>query len=158
MALHGHPRPIKDLDLLLRPEDLPRALELLAPIGWDLRSPPVTYFPGTPRERTVYGVHRVEGQAERLPSFHGKRVLERPDREVDFCAVGATVDLITCAPALAEVWATRERRLLGRELVWVVSVEGLRHMKGLAGRLSDQADLDALARVATRRWSSAYPS
>ena len=75
---------------------------------------------GGPHERVVHRISKVEG------------------RDV------LTLDLLIVSAVLDEVWKTREAFEWRGRNVTVVSTEGLRKMKRLAGRSQDLADLESL--------------
>ncbi|MDQ3037982.1 MAG: nucleotidyl transferase AbiEii/AbiGii toxin family protein [Myxococcota bacterium] len=123
VAVHGHVRATRDIDLLIRSADRDKALASLKSAGFDLLAAPMTFDAGTPAERNIQRVSKVVG---------GHLV---------------TVDLIFVEPAFGRVWATRltfERD--GTTLV-VVSRDGLIEMKRLAARAQDMADIEALERA-----------
>lgn len=51
VAMHGHVRATRDIDLLMPSEAAPRALVALAAIGFDLPALPMTFGAGTNAER-----------------------------------------------------------------------------------------------------------
>ena len=122
LAVHGHVRATKDIDLLVPTAHRDAALIALRRAGFDLPAGPMTFGAGTPAERHVQRVSKAVAGAL------------------------VTVDLILVEPAFATVWAGRlafERD--GARLV-VVSREGLVAMKRIAGRAQDIADIEALER------------
>jgi len=123
VAIHGHVRATKDIDLLVHDADLQSALTTVAGLGFVLRAQPMTFGAGTEAER------------------HVQRVSKRVDKEL------VTVDLICAEPAFVRVLDERERfERDGREIS-VVSRAGLIFMKRLAGRAQDLADIEALDQV-----------
>lgn len=122
VAIHGHPRATRDIDLLLLESDLPAALEAVAKSGYILEGGLIKFGQGTALERHVFRVSRASG------------------------ADLMTLDLLLVRDPSDPVWTTRERaRWRGRDLV-VVSREGLIAMKRRAGRLQDLADIENLSR------------
>lgn len=120
LAVHGVPRATKDIDLLVRDEDLPGAFEALARAHFTLRAGPI---PVGVRTGTPQTLHRAT------------RIIE---------GVPCSVDLLSVSASYQAAWESRitvEWR--GRPLQ-VVSREGLVAMKRLSSRLKDQADLAAL--------------
>ena len=120
VAFHGHPRFTKDIDILIRPEDLDRVTEAVATLGFDLESGTLPFGADGPDAREVHRIIKTVG----------------PD--------GIALDLLLVSPALEDAWVSRgvfEWR--GRE-VRVVSREGLAMMKRLAGRDQDLLDLKRL--------------
>ena len=120
VTLHGHPRLTKDIDLLVRAEDLGVLRETVGPLGFTIDAGSIPFDVGTPREREIYRVSKGEGE-ELL-----------------------TLDLVIVNPALEEVWRTREHFVWEGSALSVVSREGLARMKRLAARAQDIADLAAL--------------
>src|SRR5688572_6982625 len=53
VAIHGHVRATKDIDLLVHEADLERVLASAADLGFDLRAQPMTFGAGTEVERRV---------------------------------------------------------------------------------------------------------
>lgn len=120
VAVHGYPRATRDIDLLLREEDLERATGVLAGVGYDLAAGVIPFDTGLPTARRVYRVSKVEGG--------------------DFL----TLVLILVSPFLEDVWADRGRHQVQGKSLDVVSRQGLAKMKRAAGRPQDLADLRAL--------------
>jgi hypothetical protein len=122
VAIHGHPRATRDIDLLLLESDLPAALEAVGKSGYILEGGLLKFGQGTDRERHVFRVSRASG----------------PDL--------MTLDLLLVRDPNDPIWTTRERaRWRDRDLV-VVSRDGLIEMKRRAGRLQDLADIERLSR------------
>lgn len=120
VAIHGYPRATRDIDLLIRQEDLERVKAVLERVGFDLAAGLLPFDAGKETERYVYRVSKAE--AEDL----------------------LTLDLILLPPFLEDVWAGRETHQIGDQVFQVVSLEGLARMKRIAGRAQDQADLSQL--------------
>lgn len=81
---------------------------------------PIPFAVGTPNERELHRVSRLDDGAL------------------------TTIDLLLVTAVLEAAWTSRVRaRWRGQDL-WTVSLDGLRHMKQLAGRAQDLADLEAL--------------
>jgi len=120
LAVHGHVRATRDIDLLVPRAQLDDALKALREVGFDLPAHPMTFGAGTAIER------------------HVQRVSKSVDREL------VTIDLILVEPSFGEVWA--QRQVFEREGVAmpVVSRLGLVTMKRAAGRPQDLADIQAL--------------
>jgi len=123
VAVHGHPRMTKDIDILIRPESLEAAKAALANIAYDLESGLFRFNPNTDRESQMYRVSRAEGHHL------------------------TTLDLMLVAPVFEPVWNDRETVSLGEMMIKVVSKNGLITMKKIAGRPQDIADIDALRRL-----------
>ncbi|MBX3125315.1 MAG: hypothetical protein KF718_01290 [Polyangiaceae bacterium] len=116
LAIHGAPRATTDIDLLIRPEDVDRALSLVAPLGFSLPAQPMTFPSGV----TVQRVSKVD--ADEL----------------------LTLDLLLATGPLTEAWESRMSvDALGIRLR-VVDRAQLVRMKALAGRLRDLADIERL--------------
>jgi hypothetical protein len=115
LAVHGHPRFTKDIDLLVRPEDLERILEIAEHCGY---LDPAGQIPF--EQITVY----------RTSKFHGTEFL--------------TLDLLQLTPLFADVWTTRQMVRWDDRFVQVVSAAGLAKMKRIAGRDQDWVDLKKL--------------
>lgn len=120
VAFHGYPRFTKDIDLLVRKDDLERIVAVLGKRGFRERVGPIRFDAGTDRERESYRISKPEGH----------EVL--------------TVDLLQLSPALRTVWEGREAYEWKGRRVIVVSREGLRQMKRLAGHTQDLLDLEKL--------------
>jgi hypothetical protein len=120
VALHGHPRLTKDLDLLVLPEDVPRIQGLMARLGYDLPPARLPFAVGTERERRVVRITKIEGRAV------------------------FSVDLLLVTPIFRQVWQNRKVFEWRGRTLQVVSLEGLAFMKRLAGRHQDLADLENL--------------
>ena len=120
VAVHGYPRATRDIDLLIREEDLERTVPALGAVGYDLAAGLIPFDTGLPTARRVYRVSKADGH--------------------DLL----TLDLILVSPFLEDVWASRERHEVQGRHVGVVSREGLAKMKRAAGRPQDLADLHAL--------------
>ncbi len=123
VVVHGYPRLTKDIDMLIRPEELDHALEQLVKIEYDLEAGMFRFNPGSSKESMLYRVSRaVETEL-------------------------TTLDLILVAPVFEKVWADREVIQLGAQSLKIVSKQGLIIMKEVAGRPQDLADIDALRRM-----------
>ncbi len=117
LAVHGHPRATKDIDVLVDPRRMADAKRVLSALGYTLPAAPMSFQSGL----TVHRVSRVEGNQL------------------------ITVDLTSPDRAdLASVLATREDLAWRDRRVSVVSRAGLILMKRLAGRPQDLVDLAAL--------------
>ena len=124
VAIHGYPRFTKDIDILVRAEDLARVRAVVGRVGFSIEGGLLRFGQDTPNERSVYRVSKSDGN-ELL-----------------------TLDLLISSPALHEAWSGRERiEWRGRKLD-VVSREGLVRMKRLAGRTQDLLDIEKLSEEA----------
>jgi hypothetical protein len=115
LAIHGHPRATKDIDLLTASDQI-AALKAVARVhGFTIEALPISSSGIT--------VHRVS-------RLVGTQIL--------------TLDILDGSGVLAPVWNTRERFDTSRGSVWVVSRQGLITMKLAAGCPQDLADLAQL--------------
>lgn len=121
VAIHGYPRATRDIDLLIREEDLEKAKSALEEIGYILSAGIITFDTGKETERRIFRISKAEGE--------------------DLL----TLDLMLVTPLLEDVWRNRKTLTIEGRNVQVVSLEGLEKMKRLAGRPQDLADLDRLA-------------
>jgi hypothetical protein len=117
LAVHGHPRATRDIDVLVRREDLSLAKKVARSCGYTLSSLP-TKFAGSAIE------------IERVSKVVGTDVL--------------MLDFILAEPGLVSVWESRERLPWRGTTLPVVSRSGLISMKLSAGRPQDVADLAKL--------------
>jgi len=120
VIIHGYPRATRDIDILVREEDLESLRELLHQIGYTFVAGIIPFNVGKSTETQVFRISKVE------------------DGDL------LTIDLLLMTPILQDVWDTREKYLVEGEVIPVVSREGLAKMKRLAGRPQDIADLAAL--------------
>jgi len=117
LAIHGHPRATKDIDVITVPEQI-AALKAVARVhGFTIEALPMTF------SASGITIHRVS-------RLVGTQIL--------------TLDVIDGSGVLAPVWDTREQFETSRGPVWVVSRQGLITMKLAAGRPQDLADLASL--------------
>jgi len=120
VTIHGATRTTKDIDLLVAPDDVPRALEAVRPLGYTYVALPMAFDAGTPAERRVQRVTKLDGGSS------------------------ISLDLIAEAGALAGLLEDRIRVELPEGTIVVVSLASLQRMKRLAGRAQDLADLEKL--------------
>ena len=120
VTVHGAIRSTKDIDLLVLPGDVARVLEAVRPLGYAFAALPMTFEAGTPRERNVQRVTKIDGKAHLL------------------------LDLLLAEGPLAGMLADRVEVQLERGALSVVSRETLIQMKRFAGRPQDLADLEKL--------------
>jgi predicted nucleotidyltransferase len=120
VVAHGFPRLTKDIDILIRREDLEQAKLELAKIEYDLEGGSIQFDQNTPKERHLFRVSRAEGN------------------EI------ITLDLMLVMPIYESVWGSREKIELDGRVLKIVSRCGLISMKQLAGRPQDLADIEAL--------------
>jgi len=121
LALHGHPRATRDIDLLVPADALPDALTAAAVFAGMSQATRVLL--GT-RQRQPREVHRV---ARRVANGDMLRL-----------------DLVVVNGDLQEVWDSRITISNGTRTLTVVSRAGLATMKRLAGRTRDLVDVATL--------------
>ena len=119
MAVHGCVRATEDIDLLVPPEGLERALTAARAAGFDIGSPPATFAGG------AVIMHRVS-KAE--PGAGDLLVL----------------DLLVVTPATAAIWDSRIRADWEHGTLTVLSSDGLIALKSLRNSLQDRADIARL--------------
>jgi len=120
VVIYGYVRATKDIDLLVKEEDVERVFELLARLGFTLRAGPIPFSVGTPEERRLYRATKVMGNDS------------------------LTIDLVVVTPVLEEAWRSQQVLEWSGQNLSVVSRQGLAKMKRLAGRPQDVADLAML--------------
>lgn len=120
VTIHGATRSTKDLDILIAPEDLARAIEAVKVLGFAYPALPMTFGRGTPAERHVQRISKIAG-TETL-----------------------TLDLILADAAFDGALADRLEIELPTGTLAVVSRATLIRMKRLAGRAQDVADIEKL--------------
>ena len=128
VVLHGHARPVADLDIVIdpAPEEAARALRSLAAAG---------FVPSIPLPLAVLSVLRM---------------FDRAGREVDVFAR-------YCVP-FAELWAASERRRVGEAAARVVSLEHLLRAKRANGRPHDLLDIKGLLSLGAARGEAEEPA
>lgn len=120
LAIHGHPRFTKDIDILVRTEDLERALAAAATRGFILEGGRITFQTGTEDERAMFRVSKARG-------IHL-----------------LTLDLLLVGRVDDSIWTSRQAVDFEGRLVHVVSREGLIQMKSASGRPQDVIDIERL--------------
>ena len=120
VAIHGAIRATKDIDILLGREDVSRALDVVRSLGYQYAALPMTFDPGTARERHVQRVSKVVGQEHLL------------------------LDFLFAEAAFAGALDDRIEVQLPTGPLAVVSRATLIRMKQLAARAQDVADLEKL--------------
>lgn len=119
LAVHGHPRATKDVDFLVRDDELERALEVAKRLGFDIPARKMTFGLRTSTPREILRVSKLDTETGELMAL----------------------DL---NPELEPVWAARLRVVWRDHPLAVVSRDGLATMKRIAGRPQDLADLARL--------------
>lgn len=117
LAVHGHPRATKDIDLVVRREDVALVKAVARACGFVLESLPMRFESS--------GV-----ELERVSKVVGADVL--------------MLDLLIANDVLRPAWESRVRVAWGGGELPVVSRQGLIAMKVAAGRPQDLADLARL--------------
>lgn len=116
VAVWGAPRATKDIDLLVRREDLDRAVQVAIAQGFDIVALRMTFRDGMELQRVT-------------------RAREGELLTLDFLVVNADLE---------PVWASRTRFSLGSGELSVISRDALIQMKAVAGRPQDIADIERL--------------
>lgn len=116
LAIHGVPRATQDIDLLVRPEDLPRLREVARTCGFGLESLPMDFASGITIQRFT---KLIDGQPLML-------------------------DALLVGGPLAAAWEDRQVADIEGGRVHVVSQAGLIALKLAAGRPQDLADVQRL--------------
>ena len=119
VAVWGASRATQDIDLLVRPEALDRALDAADRCGFRLRALPMTFKDGMELQR----VSKVEGGAL------------------------VTIDFLLVNTNLEAVWASRRALAMETGPLWVISREALIQMKLAAGRPQDAVDVQNLMEI-----------
>lgn len=117
VAVWGAPRATKDIDLLVRAEDLERGRTSVRPQGFTLDAFPLEFKDGT----TVQRVSKIDAEGNLM-----------------------TLDFMIVDRTLESAWASRLRLPFGDREVSVVSREALIAMKIRAGRPQDVMDVQNL--------------
>jgi hypothetical protein len=117
VTAYGATRSTKDIDVLVAPADLPRALEAVQPLGYALAALPLVFDEGTDKERHVQRVSKIE-KGEHL-----------------------VLDFLMATASLARFLDDRVEVTLPQGPLVLVSRDALLRMKRLAGRPQDLADL-----------------
>ena len=120
VAVHGYPRNTRDIDILVREADLPAVRTVVGSVGFSILGGPQNFN---------------EGQFDEMRLFRLNKVL---DTEL------LTLDMILVTPVLQDVWDSRVWMDIRGLKLCVVSKEGIKKMKRLAGRTQDLADIEAL--------------
>jgi len=116
LAIHGVPRATTDIDLLVRPADVPAVFEAARARGFDIEALSMRFSDGM--------------EVRRVTKIEGDHTL--------------TLDLLLVNDTLEPVWSDRLRIDAGFATVWTVSREGLIRMKAATGRDQDRADIQRL--------------
>ncbi|MBM4780929.1 MAG: nucleotidyltransferase family protein [Archangiaceae bacterium] len=120
LAIHGHPRATKDIDLLVPAEAVENALRAAARAGFTLRAGPIPLGVKTPTPQTLFRATKVSA---------GSHI---------------TTDVLEVSASYGAAWALREViDWRGRRLS-LLSRSGLIAMKRLSSRTKDQSDVVTL--------------
>ena len=119
MAVHGYVRATKDLDFLIRQDDLDAAFTVARDLGYDIEGLPLEFDGGS------FQLHRLSKINKETSSL-------------------ITVDFILVTENIRDVWDDREHLDWGAGSAWVVSRRGLIKMKTAAGRDQDIVDIRKL--------------
>jgi hypothetical protein len=122
VTIHGATRSTKDIDILIAPADVERALEAVRPLGYKFAALPLVFDEGTARERHVQRVSKIE---------------DREHLVLDFLLEKAAFAGLLANPVEVDLPGGR---------LWVVPRDVLVEMKRMAGRHQDLADLEKLER------------
>jgi hypothetical protein len=125
VAAHGHVRTTKDIDLLVRPEDVPQILVIAKSLGFDVPSRKMVFRAGHDDEHHMQRVSKLDPETNDLLSL----------------------DLLLVGPVYESSWSSRTRIPWRATNLQIVSRAGLATMKRLAGRPQDLADIAALDRI-----------
>jgi hypothetical protein len=120
LRVWGAPRATKDIDLLVRREALPKALDAVKARGFTLAGLPFEFKDGTQVQR----INKVDPAGDLM-----------------------TVDFMIVDKNLEEVWASRARLPFAQGEVAVVSRDALIGMKARAARPQDVMDVQNLRDV-----------
>lgn len=104
MAVHGYVRATKDLDFLIRSEDLGKAFEVARSLGFDIEGLPLEFDGGSFQLRRI---SKINTETKSL----------------------ITVDFILVTEKIEDVWEDREHLDWDSGSAWVVSRRGLIKMK-----------------------------
>jgi hypothetical protein len=120
VTVHGATRSTKDIDILVSPEDLTLAMDAVRPLGYLFAALPIIFEEGTDRERHLQRISKIVA---------GEHLV---------------LDLLLATAAFAGLLDDRIELTLPEGPLAVVSRPTLLHMKRLAGRAQDLADIEKL--------------
>lgn len=123
VAIHGHIRFTQDIDLIILPEDLEKAKDVLKITGYNLPSGIIPFKQKDGTSREIF----------RLSKAMGKDLY--------------TLDLMLCTGSLEDIWKDREVIETENQEFKVVSKSGLITMKREAGRNKDLLDIEELEKL-----------
>jgi hypothetical protein len=119
VAIYGYSRTTKDIDLLVREEDVERISEAVKEQGFVFDAGRIPFDVGGPKQREIHRISKIIGE----------EVL--------------TLDLLIVDQVYQGIWDDREWQ--GRR-IHVVSFDGLLEMKRIAGRGKDLVDIEELTK------------
>lgn len=120
VTAHGAVRTTKDIDVVIGRADVPAALAAVAPLGYTIPAGPMVFSAGTPQERHVQRVNKIAGSDDLvlvLLLAEGVYANTLDDR-IDIALPAGTITFVSRATLL--------------------------HMKRIAGRPIDLADIEKL--------------
>lgn len=120
VAIHGYPRFTRDIDLLIRPEDEQLALDVAAQRQFLFEGGRLPMGQGVACDWEIVRVSKIVGR--------------------DLLAL----DLLLVGPSIQSVWDSRGTASFNGRHIPVVSREGLKQLKLIAGRKQDLLDLEQL--------------
>jgi predicted nucleotidyltransferase len=120
VAVWGAPRATKDIDLLVREDDLARAVDAVSALGFTLPGLPFRFKDGTLLQR----INKVDAQRNLM-----------------------TLDIMVVNENLEPAWASRTRLPFADGQVSVISRDALIAMKANAARPQDIADIQNLREI-----------
>lgn len=123
MTVHGATRSTKDIDVLVEPADLHRAIEAVRPLGYAFAALPMIFDEGTERERHVQRVSKIVA---------GEHLV---------------LDFLMAEASFSGFLDGRTELTLPEGPLVVVSRDVLLRMKRLAGRPQDLADIEKLEAI-----------
>ncbi len=126
LGILGHPRMTKDIDLLIRPADLDRALGAVKVLGFDIPARQMVFRQGSATEQIMRRVSKLDPETNQL----------------------LPIDFLVLTPVFDTVWKSRIVATYRDRTIHVVSPDGLVTMKTLANRPQDLVDIAALQRIA----------
>jgi hypothetical protein len=119
MAIHGFIRATKDIDIIVDESSLDRAFVAARSLGYDVEGSPLNF---RDQDMKIRRISKIDKLAKIL----------------------ITIDFILVTDAMSDVWADRQQAVWEGGHTWVVSREGLKKMKRLAGRDIDLLDIKRL--------------
>jgi hypothetical protein len=119
MAVHGFVRATKDIDLLIKEDDLAKCFQIARSLGYDIEGLPLEFDGGAMRLRRLSKIDKATRSL-------------------------ITIDFLLVTEKTKNVWEERELIQWGSGHAWVVSRNGLIQMKRHAGRDQDLVDIRRL--------------